>query len=133
MTGLCETIQFLRTLGAATSSPPSVAFTEVYPVRTGNARLLAAMRRFAARGMRRWPQQCAPHSLFVLDKKRTGRARSKRKNAAAGRSAQSAYLHAAGEGRLAVPRGSLHETRCPWGNHWPGVDPDTRSSFFRWR
>ena len=76
---------------------------------------------------------CAPHSLFVLDKKRTGRARSKRKNAAAGRSAQSAYLHAAGEGWLAVPRGILHETRCPWGNHWPGVDPDTRSSFFRWR
>ena len=36
--------------------------------------------------------QSTPHSLFVLDKKRTGRGRSKRKIASAGRSAQSASL-----------------------------------------
>ena len=36
--------------------------------------------------------QCAPHSLFVLDKKRTGRARSKRKNRYGGSVRAGAYL-----------------------------------------
>ena len=48
--------------------------------------------RFRVRGMRRWPRQCAPHSLFVLDKKRMGRARSKRKKRCGGSVRASAYL-----------------------------------------
>ena len=42
--------------------------------------------------------QSTPHSLFVLDKKRTGRGRSKRKNRHGGSVRASAYLHAAGGG-----------------------------------
>ena len=38
----------------------------------------AAMRPFG-REDRRWPKQCAPHFLFDLAEKKTGRARSKRK------------------------------------------------------
>ena len=83
--------------------------------------------------MRRSPQDSTPHFLFVLDKKKTGRGRSKRKNRHGGSVRACAYLHAAGEGWLAVLRSSFDKTRYPWGNLWAGVGPDTLRFSFRWR
>ena len=63
--------------------------------------------------------QCTPHSLFVLDKKRTGRARSKRKNRCGGSVRAGADSPPpAGEGWLYRPpvrlkRVSLGETSSP--------------------
>ena len=49
--------------------------------------------------MRRWPQQYAPHFLFGLAEKKTGRARSKRKERLSGSVRASAYLRPpAGDG-----------------------------------
>ena len=62
-----------------------------------------------------------PPILFLHgDKKRTGRGRSKRKNASAGRSAQ-AQPSCRRRGMVGSPaRQSGMETRCPWGVLWPG-------------
>ena len=63
--------------------------------------------------------QCAPNSLFVLDKKRTGRARSKRKNRFGGSVRAGAYLRPpAGDGWhslvvVLIKRGALGETLGP--------------------
>ena len=78
-------------------------------------------------------RQCAPHSLFVLDKKRTGRARSKRKKRFGGSVRAERVPPAAGGGRLALPRSSFDETRCSWGIFGPGEGPDTPCFSFRWR
>ena len=86
-----------------------------------------------ARGNRRWPGQCAPHSLFGLAKKRMGRARSKRKKRFGGSVRAERVPPAAGEGWLAFPRFGLDETRYPWGNLRPGEGPDTPYFSFRWR
>ena len=52
--------------------------------------------------------QSTPHSLFVLDKKRMGRGRSKRKKRLGGSVRAERVPPAAGGGWLAVPRGSFH-------------------------
>ena len=76
----------------------------------------------------------APPILFLVLPKREWAAPGPReKNASAGRSARSAYLHAAGGGWLAFPRFGLDETRYPWGNLRPGEGPDTPCFSFRWR
>ena len=77
--------------------------------------------------------QCTPHSLFVLDKKRTGRARSKRKNRLGGSVCASANAPAAGGGRLALPPFGADETRGPCGDLWPGEGPDTPCFYPRCR
>ena len=66
--------------------------------------------------MQRWPEHSTPHFLFVLDKKKTGRGRSKRKNRFGGSGCASASLHAAGGGWLAIPRGSQGRKRVPLGD-----------------
>ena len=69
--------------------------------------------------------QSTPHSLFVLDKKRTGRGRSKRKNRCGGSVRASAYLRPpAGEGwrSLAAVRDG---NAFPLGGTKPGEVPDT--------
>ena len=64
-------------------------------------------------------QQCAPHSLFGLAKKRMGRARSKRKKRFGGSVRASAYLRPpAGDGwpfhvAALIKRGALGETSGP--------------------
>ena len=60
--------------------------------------------------------QSTSHFLFVLDKKKTGRGRSKRKNRFGGSGCASASLHAAGGGWLALPRGSQGRKRVSLGN-----------------
>ena len=63
--------------------------------------------------------QCTPHSLFVLDKKRTGRARSKRKNRHGGSGCASASLRPpAGDGcrflvEVPIKRVPLGESSSP--------------------
>ena len=54
-----------------------MSFREGRPGRTGGWAMVMAgqMRPFGRGGVRRWPEQSTPHSLFVLDKKRTGRTR----------------------------------------------------------
>ena len=75
-----------------------------------------------------------PPILFLHGgKKRTGRGRSKRKNASAGRSAQ-AQTSCRRRGMVGSPlRQSGTETRCPWGNLQPGEVWDTFRADFRCR
>ena len=76
---------------------------------------------------------CAPHSLFGSAKKRMRRARWKRKNASAGRSAP-AQTSCRRRGKAGGPsRQSGTETPGPWGNLWPGEVRDTSSFSFRCR
>ena len=77
--------------------------------------------------------QSTPHSLFVLDKKRTGRGRSKRKKRYGGSVRASAYLRPpAGDGwrSLAAVRDG---NAFPLGVTKPGEVPDTLAFSFRWR
>ena len=78
-------------------------------------------------------QQCAPHSLFVLDKKRTGRARSKRKKRFGGSVRAGRVPPCRRRGKAGRSSFWLHQTRCPWEILWPGEGPDTLCFSFRWR
>ena len=70
---------------------------------------------------------------FGYAKKRMRRARWKRKNASAGRSAP-AQTSCRRRGKAGCPsRQSGTETRCPWGILWPGEVWDTRCADFRCR
>ena len=80
-----------------------------------------------------FPRGCAPHSLFGSAKKRMRRARWKRKNVSAGRSAQ-AQTSCRRRGKVGNPaRRSETETPGPWGNLQPGEVWDTRCADFRCR
>ena len=78
-------------------------------------------------------QQYAPHFLFGLTEKKTGRARSKRKERHGGSVRAERVPPAAGGGWLAVPRRRADKTRYSWGILGPGEGPDTLVFSFRWR